>query len=52
MYNLYKVDFENGIHPFDTSSWLDDVNIYKYFSCICYSRGISESIQSTLFCTI
>ena len=30
MYNLYKVDFENGIHPFDTSSWLDDVNIYKY----------------------
>ena len=30
MYNLYKVDFENGIHPFDTSSWLDDVSIYKY----------------------
>ena len=30
MYNLYKVYFENGIHPFDTSSWLDDVNIYKY----------------------
>lgn len=30
MYNLYKVDFEKGIHPFDTSSWLDDVNIYKY----------------------
>lgn len=30
MYNLYKVDFQNGIHPFDTSSWLDDVNIYKY----------------------
>ena len=21
MYNLYKVDFENGIHPFDTSTW-------------------------------
>lgn len=30
MYNLYKVDFEKDIHPFDTSSWLDDVNIYKY----------------------
>lgn len=30
MYNLYKVDFENNIHPFDTDSWLDDVNIYKY----------------------
>ena len=29
MYNLYKVDFENNIHPFDTESWLDDVNIYK-----------------------
>lgn len=30
MYNLYKVDFTQDIHPFDTDSWLDDVSIYKY----------------------
>lgn len=30
MYDLYELDLSNNIHPFDTSSWLDDVNIYKY----------------------
>ncbi len=30
MYDLYELDLSNNIHPFDTSSWLNDVNIYKY----------------------
>lgn len=30
LYNLYEIDFENDIHPFDTENWLNDINIYKY----------------------